>query len=149
MGCNNCRGYYKESELVFSLIDKRKKIKLLENKNYEMLVDSREKLLKQKEFYDDINNEYKLTNYLDSIKDDKKVYDYELLLYFDALSIQNKSKYCRSNNFISCIDIYQKLIDFLCELKFDKIKESKYYINYLSISGRDELINSNDFSLKR
>ena len=110
MGCINCRKNYQESEIILSLIDKRRKIKLQENQNYKILVDIHAKYSKHEHFYD-INNESKLINYLDSIKDDKNVYDYELLLYFDVLSIKNKYKCSKLNNFISCADIYQNLID--------------------------------------
>ena len=148
MGCINCKNNLDEELIIEKLIENRRNFLESNEREYKEKVIVNDKLSKiyQSEFYKDINNEVNLLKYLNSIKEEKDIFDYELLLYFDVLSKDNKIKYTGISNFISSIEIFENLIDLLSEC--DNLQEIKNFVkSFFDISGREKFILSKNFSL--
>ena len=140
-----------EEKIIEILIDKRRNL-LYEKNKFGGIVFFDKKLKKLQEiFYEDINNEENLVNYLDAllIKGEKEKLEYELLLYFDVLSAGNRARFTGSKNFKDSIDIFSKMIDLLYDLNYEEIKELDAYKNKFDICGREELLLSKNFSFKK
>ena len=142
-----------EEKIIEILIDKRKNLLKEKNKKELSGIIYFDKELKQLQeiFYKDINNEKNLVNYLDTllIKGEKEKFEYELILYFDVLSSENRCRYTGSKNFKDSIDIFSNMIDLLYDLKIEEIKELDAYKNKFDICGREELLLSEKFSFKK
>ena len=148
MGCINCKNNLDEELIIEKLIENRRNFLESNEREYKEKVIVNDKLSKiyQSEFYKDINNEVNLLKYLNSIKEEKDIFDYELLLYFDVLSKDNKIKYTGISNFISSIEIFENLIDLLSEC--DNLQEIKNFVkSFFDISGREKFILSKNFTL--
>ena len=141
-----------EEKLIEILIDKRRNLFKEKNKKEFSEIIYFDKELKQLQeiFYKDINNEKNLVNYLDTllIKGEKEKFEYELILYFDVLSSENRCRYTGSKNFKDSIDIFSKMIDLIYDLNYEEIKELDAYKNKFDICGREELLLSKNFSFK-
>ena len=151
MGC-----FYNETisqeKLIEILVEKRHNLIASRKKEFEpfILVDNKTEKL-QDEFYRDINNESKLINYLEILqkkKNYREKFEYELLFYFDVLSVNNRIKFTKICDFTPSIDIFGKLIDLLNDFEFEDIKELEYFKNPSDICGREKLIDSDNFSYK-
>ena len=142
-----------EEKLIEILIDKRRNLLKEKNKKELSEIIFFDKELKQLQeiFYKDINKEKNLVNYLDTllIKGEKEKFEYELILYFDVLSSENRCRYTGSKNFKDSIDIFSNMIDLLYDLKIEEIKELDAYKNKFDICGREELLLSEKFSFKK
>lgn len=69
-------------------------------------------------------------------------------MYFDVLSIKNRTKYPGISNFTSSITIFQTVIKYLCDFQFEEIKKMKYYRDCSDICGREKLFTLKDFSFR-
>ena len=151
MGCL-CRPELNSEKLLEILVEKRRDL-IMQRKetiNELSLFDKEAKKL-QESFFKDINDESALVEYLDTLYklNYKEKFDYELMLYFDVLSVKNRIKYTGFKRFTASIEIFLKVIGLLCDKKFEEIKELDAYKDKYDICGREVLITFKDFSFKR
>ena len=142
MGCV-CRPELNNEKLLEILVEKRRDL-IMQRKetiNELSLFDKEAKKL-QESFFKDINDESALVEYLDTLYklNYKEKFDYELMLYFDVLSVKNRIKYTGFKRFTPSIDIFLKVIALLCDKKFEEIKELDAYKDKYDICGREVLI---------
>lgn len=151
MGCCNYR-QINEEKIIEILVEKRHESIISRNRQqiFNQIIVGKECDQSRDKFYSDINDESKLVDYLQSLQDNnyKEKFEYELLLYLDVLSLNNRCKFTGIYDFSSSINIFKKVISNLSNFKFDEIKKLEYYNNPLDICGREKLLNSENFSLK-
>jgi len=141
-----------EEKLIEILVEKRRN-NLMAQKNEPIstlnLMNKKAKKL-QEAFFKDINDESSLVEYLDALNsiNDKEKFDYELFLYFDVLSVDCRNKFTGLKGFKPSLDLFLKVIELLCDLKFEEVKKLDSYEDKYDICGRKKLINSKDFSFK-
>ena len=98
-------------------------------------------------YYNNLNDEQKLINYLNALKKNKnlKKFESELILYFDVLSAKNRSIFTGIKGFIPSIDIFQNIIKHLSDFKFEEIKKMLFFKEYYDICRRKKFLTSKNF----
>lgn len=143
MGCHNCISKTNDFVIMNTIEDISEPISEL--KLIDKIIEKRHTLLKLKpisslekepskdktrnDFIEDTNNEEKLCQYLDELKN-SNIEEYELILflYFDVLSPENKKIYT-NENFQSNIDKFREMIEILKNKEFQNENYSKYLDN--------------------
>ena len=152
MGCFYGSEQINQEKLVEILIDKRKRSAILRKQQRidSLVYNDKEIRQLQNEFYKDINDESKLVKYLDSLNCSKykEKFYYELLVYFDALSPFNRTKFTGITGFESSFNIFKLVIDELNGYNFKKINDMHYFKSLSDLCGREKLINSENFPFK-
>ena len=146
-----CKAYKNEflTENMEIIIEKEKNPNCLSD---ELKVDLNDKVKTEEElkniYYNNLNNEQALVEYLNSLKNNNhmKELENELLLYFDVLSPKNRSVFTGLDGFTSSIDIFKDIILYLSDLDFQEIKKMKYYRKNYDICERKKFLISKNFS---
>ena len=113
MGCKECKELNKENMEI--LIEKR------QDSNDKHTLDLNKEVRTEEElrniYYSNLNNEQALFQYLNALKNNKnmKEFESELLLYFDVLSARNRSVFTGIKDFVPSIDIFRNIIKFLSD----------------------------------
>ena len=117
MGCRNCIS--KNNEIIIKSTIEGIDVPLSELSLIDKIIEKRHTLLKlepisslerepckdtiRNEFIEDTNNELKLYQYLNELKNsNKEEYELNLFLYYGALSPENKKKYTNENSIKFC-----------------------------------------------
>ena len=148
MGCIICNREFVHEKIV-----------VLDNMNQDSqylkdeikLIPPKERIQELKEiFYNDLNNESALVNYLSALKDNnnKKEFEMELVNYLDVLSVDNRSKFTDRKGYVPSIEIFEKVIKFLYKFEITSILNMEYYGRKYDICGRRKYITSDSFSDK-
>lgn len=138
MGCKECKELNKENMEI--LIEKR------QDSNDKHTLDLNKEVRTEEElrniYYSDLNNEQALFQYLNALKNNKnmKEFESELLLYFDVLSARNRSVFTGIKDFVPSIDIFRNIIKFLSDYDFDEVMKMEYYRESYDICGRKKYI---------
>jgi len=137
MGCKNCIG--KNNDIVISNSNERNPKSISELDLIDKIIEKRNILLNlepistlerepckdkfRNEFMKDTNNEEKLCQYLNELRNsNQKEYELNLFLYFDILSPENKKKYS-NENFKSNIDKFE---DMIVQIKNNNFPKENY-----------------------
>ena len=148
MGCKAYKNEFLTEDMEI-IIEKKKNQNCLSD---ELKVDLNDKVKTEEElkniYYNNLNNEQALVEYLNSLKNNNHMEDLEneLLLYFDVLSPQNRSVFTGLDGFTSSIDIFKDVIHYLSDLDFQEIKKMKYYRKNCDICERKKFLISKNFS---
>ena len=136
-------------ENIEVLIDKKRDSNYLNNKLKLDLSEVDKKVFQLKDnYYENLNDEQALINYLTALKNNRQMNEYEseLLLYFDVLSADNRTIFTGINDFVPSINIFRQVIQYLSDFDYQEIKKMDYYARHYDICGRIKFINSQDFS---
>ena len=98
--------------------------------------------------YSNPNDEQALINYLKALKSNKhnKEFERELIIYFDVLSAKNRCLFTGIRDFISSIDIFKIVIEFIYNYNIKELQEKEYYQKKYDICGRIKYITSQSFT---
>ena len=148
MGCKEYnRKVHKEDMEI--LIEKKQHLKSSNDSfNFDLNKEKKNEEELRDIFYKNLNDEQALVKYLNNLKNNKHMEEFEseLLLYFDALSAKNRSRFTGIKDFSPSINIFINVIEYLCDNEFQKIKEMKYYKRSYDICERKKFITSKSFS---
>ena len=148
MGCLMFNNKFNQANIEI-LIDTKQDSKYLNDKRKLNLSEADKKVLQLKDnYYKNLNDEEALINYLTVLKNNKQMNEFEseLLLYFDVLSVDNRTKFTGINDYVPSINIFRQVIQYLSDFEYQEIKKMDYYAKHYDICGRIKYINSKEFS---
>ena len=145
MGCKECNRELDQKKIEI-LFDKRQDSKCSNDKP-KLDLEKEVKELRDI-YYNNLDDESALVNYLEALKNNKhmKEFENELIIYFDVLSAMNRFKFTDVEGFIPSINIFRNVIELICDFEFEAIKRKEYYIRSYDICGRRKFIISQTFS---
>lgn len=145
MGCKECNRELDQKKMEI-LFDKRQDSKCSNDKP-KLDLEKEVKELRDI-YYNNLDDESALVNYLEALKNNKhmKEFENELIIYFDVLSAMNRFKFTDVEGFIPSINIFRNVIELICDFEFEAIKSKEYYIRSYDICGRRKFIISQTFS---